>query len=130
MRCPFCLDAFDVIKKGKDSKGRQRYYCKHCETSFVDRVGERLTGRELRYLADNLLVELNYLWASGEVNTQSRIEHILFQKLPEIPVERGAVEPEGTIVKALAQVLHIGEVEARSILFAAIAEMIRMRSSF
>ena len=86
-------------------------------------------GRELRYLADNLIVELNYLWSWGEVNTQNRTEHILFQKLPEIPVERSTVEPEGTIVKALAKVLHVGEVEARSILFATIAEMIRMRSS-
>jgi len=34
--CPNC-DCEDVVKKGFDSQGNQRYFCKRCRTSFVDR---------------------------------------------------------------------------------------------
>lgn len=43
--CPHCGRLF-AIKRGKDPKGRQRYYCKWCQHYFVDRRGEELTPRE------------------------------------------------------------------------------------
>jgi len=48
--CPFCLNASDVIKKGKDRKGRQRYYCKWCKRSFVDPRGLPLIEEEFELL--------------------------------------------------------------------------------
>lgn len=48
--CPECLWSSALIKKGKDAKGRQRYYCKHCRLYFVDRRGEPLTPEEYEAL--------------------------------------------------------------------------------
>ncbi len=124
-KCPFCLDASGVIKKGKDNKGRQRYYCKDCKSSFVDRVGEELTEKEFRYFVENTIVELLCEWEYDEVNVKNRTEHSLFQKLPKIPVGDTVRVSGQYVIEALAKVLNVSVRQAKRILYKVVVELLR-----
>ena len=104
--CPFC-GRKALVKKGTTKGGKQRYYCKFCETSFVDKRGEDLTEKELEHLKENLTVEVLYRWDHWDVDLKNSLERSLFSKLPEIPIREERCDTIEVFTTALAAELGI-----------------------
>jgi len=122
--CPFCGN--DAIwRKGKTAKGKQRYYCRICETSFVDRREEDLTDRELEHLKKNLNVTISYEWRNWSVDLDDHVERSLFSKLPTLPLEVGESDPLEVLVAKLAAELQMDVYELEKKVYRAIAAAIR-----
>ena len=123
--CPFC-GRNAVVKRGRTEKGKQRYYCKFCETSFVGKRDEDLTARELEHLKENLAVEVLYRWDHWGVDLKNHLERSLFSKLPNIPVREERRDNIEVFTTALAAELGIPVVELEEKVYKALAWMIRL----
>ncbi len=121
--CPFCL-CTSLVKKGKDGQGRQRYYCKGCETFFTDRRGEELDESELLLLKSKLSFELKFSWNGEYPDLDSRVEKRLFSKLPEIPCGDEDTMFEADLIRHLAKEISLPEKEVENALYRAIARYI------
>jgi len=122
--CPFCGYG-DLNHYGYSSSGKPRYYCKYCQTSFVDKEGEELSERELELLSERLFVEVSLCWVDYEVDLEDRVERSIFCKIPQLPISDPEVRSLDEFCAYLAPLLNKDKEDTRKLLYKAIARMMQ-----
>lgn len=118
--CPNC-DCEDVVKKGFDSRGNQRYFCKKCRSSFVDRSGVPFDEDDLEVLKNVVPITIAAFLAHDEVDrTNPNVKRVM-SKLVRCSFVSNISTPE--FVKTLSQILGMPPKRLHLMIYEALREV-------